>query len=156
MDESKRQEIVNELAKSYNMELETVINYLANSIWLDGIRAKHIKDALTAEVQEELGHAQMLAKRIKTIDGAVPGSMSLKMEQKSLQPPSSSIDMVSVIEGVIAAEEGAIAQYDKIIKMTEGVDPVTQDMCIELMGDEQEHRRLFKGFLLEAKQMQNA
>jgi len=52
-------------------------------------------------------------------------------------------------KGVIAAEEGAIAQYNKIIKVTEGVDYVTQDMVIGILGGEEDHRREFIGFLKE-------
>ena len=143
-------QIIRELRVSYNMELETVINYLANSVWLDGIRAKHIKDSLAAEVTEELGHAKLLANRIKVLEGRMPGSLELKMEQTYLQPPAKSIDVKAVIRGVIEAEEGAVAQYQKIIELCEGVDPVTEDLCITLKGDEEEHRRLFKGFLAEA------
>ena len=36
-----------------------------------------------------------------------------------------------------------------IVETTEGVDPVTQDMVIEILHDEQGHRRLFEGFLRE-------
>jgi bacterioferritin len=153
MKDKKRHQIIAELCISYNMEIETVINYLANSQWLDGIRAKHIKDSLAAEVASELGHAQLLAKRIKTLDGRVPGSLDLKMSQKSLQPPKNPVDVKAVIKGVIAAEEGAIAQYQKIFDLCEGVDPVTQDMVVELKGDEEEHRRLFRGYLAEADTM---
>jgi len=152
-DDPKVREIVEQLKKSYSMEIETVINYLANSVWLDGIRAKHIKDSLAAEIQDELGHAQRLANRIKTLEGKPPGSLGLDLNQKSLQPPDDSVDVKSVIVGVIEAEQGAIDQYQKIIELTEGVDMVTQDMCIELQGDEQEHRRLFKGYLYEAEHM---
>lgn len=146
----KMQAIIDELIVSYNMELETVVNYLANSVWLDGIRAKHIKDSLAAEVTEELGHAQLLANRIKVLEGRPPGSMELKMTQKFLQPPSQAVDVIAVINGVIDAEQGAVDQYQKLIELCEGVDPVTQDLCIKLKGDEEEHRRLFKGFLAEA------
>ncbi len=150
MNEQKRQQIVQLLSKSYNMEIETVINYLANSVYLDGFKAKHVKDILAAEVQEELGHAQRLAHRIRVLEGTVPGSMHLEMTQGGLQPPDDPLDVIAVIEGVIQAEQGAIEQYQKIIDATEGVDPVTQDLCIELKGDEEEHRRTFKGFLAEA------
>ncbi|MEX0777153.1 MAG: ferritin-like domain-containing protein [Phycisphaeraceae bacterium] len=153
MKDSKRKKIVDMLITSYNMEIETVINYLANSTWLDGIRAKHIKDSLAADVTEELGHAQMLARRIKTLDGRIPGSQELKWTQTFMQPPKSSVDIKAVIKGVIAAEEGAIAQYQKIIEETDIVDPVTQDLCTTLKGDEEEHRRLFKGFLAEADEL---
>jgi bacterioferritin len=54
-----------------------------------------------------------------------------------------------VIRGVIEAENGAIEHYTKLIEKTEGVDPVTQDMVIDILHDEQGHRRLFEGFLRE-------
>lgn len=147
---SKEQQIIKELCVSYNMELETVCNYLANSVWLDGIRAKHIKDSLAGEVVEELGHAQLLANRIKVLDGKPPGSMALKMTQKFMQPPAKSVDVKAVIRGVVEAEQGAVEQYQKLIELCDGIDPVTQDLCVKLKGDEEEHRRLFKGFLAEA------
>lgn len=152
IDPAKAEAIVKELVVSYNMELETVCNYVANSVYLDGFRAKHIKDSLSADVQEELMHAQQIANRINVLGGRVPGSQELKMNQKALQPPADPLDVVSVIEGVMEAETAAVDQYQKIIELTEGVDPVTQDMCIELKGDEEEHYRLFKGFHAEMLQ----
>lgn len=147
--DASKEKIIKELKKSYNMELETVVNYLAISVHLDGVRAEEIRKSLGADVTEELGHAQRLARRLKVLDAAIPGSMELKMEQRSLQPPKDMTDVVSVIHGVIEAEEGAIEQYNKLVEMCDGIDWVTQEMCIELMGDEEEHRRLFKGYLTE-------
>jgi bacterioferritin len=66
-----------------------------------------------------------------------------------MQPPSSSTDVVAVIKGVIAAEEAAIAGYERIIKACDGVDYVTQDLAITILADEQNHRREFIGFLKE-------
>lgn len=131
------------------MELETVQNYIANSVNLDGVRSDVIKKALAADIQEELGHAQTLANRIKTISGVVPGSLDLARGQSFLQPPADTTDVVAVIKGVIEAEEAAIAQYNKIIKLTDGRDYVTQDMAISLLAGEEEHRREFIGFLKE-------
>jgi bacterioferritin len=131
------------------MELETVLNYLANSVNLDGVRAEEIKKSLSADVQAELTHASQIANRIKTIDGRVPGSFQFKAGQTSLQPPADTTDVVTVIKGVIDAENAAIAQYEKIIRLCDGYDYVTQDMCITLLADEQHHRREFIGFLKE-------
>jgi bacterioferritin len=133
----------------YGMELETVQNYMAASVNLDGVRSDVIKKALAADIVEELGHAQAIAKRIKTIGGTVPGSFENKRSQESLQPLEDTTDVVSVIKGVIAAEEGAMAQYNKIIKLCDGVDYVTQDMAITLLSGEEDHRREFIGFLTE-------
>src|SRR5437899_9631042 len=110
-----KEQIAAHLVKAYNMEVETVINYLANSLDLEGVRAEFIKQALATDIQEELTHAQRLGHRIKQLGGAVPGSLNLKLEQKSLQPPTDTTDVVSVIRGVLKAEEDAIEQYRLII-----------------------------------------
>lgn len=143
------EDIIKELKIAYEMELETVQNYIAASVNLDGVRSDVIKKSLAADIGEELGHAQQLASRIKVVGGIVPGSFDLETRQKTLQPPADTTDIISVIKGVIDAEEGAIAQYNKIIKMCDGVDYVTQDMVITILGDEQGHRREFIGFLKE-------
>jgi bacterioferritin len=141
--------VIQELCLSYAMELETVQNYIAASVNLDGVRSEVIKKALAADIAVEVQHAQQLAMRIKTIGGLVPGSLDLPRSQKFLQPQKDTTDIVAVIKGVIAAEEGAIAQYNKIIKLCDGVDYVTQDMVIGILGGEEDHRREFIGFLKE-------
>ena len=75
--------------------------------------------------------------------------MEFTPEQTYLQPPEQQTDIVHVIRGVIEAETGAIEHYERIIEATEEVDPVTQDMVIAILRDEQGHRRLFEGFLRE-------
>ncbi len=145
----KRDEIIELLKQAYFAELETVINYVTNSVNPDGVRAQEIKESLEEDVQEELGHAQQFAQRIKELYGVVPGSMDFKAEQRFLQPPEEQTDVVHVIKGVIDAEDGAIEHYTRIVKETEEVDPVTNDMVIEILHDEQGHRRLFEGFLRE-------
>jgi len=142
--------IITLLTRSYEMEIETVANYLANSIHLDGMLAMEVKESLEEDIQEELDHANRLARRIKVLGGKIPGSLALSFGQKTLQPPESTVDVKSVILGVIDAEEGAIDQYQKVIEATgDDKDPVTQDLAVELKGDEEEHRREFVGFLRE-------
>ncbi len=145
----KRDEIIELLKQAYFAELETVINYVTNSVNPDGVRAQEIKEALEEDIQEELTHAQQFAGRIKELYGVVPGSLEFKAEQHSLQPPEHQTDVVHVIKGVIDAETKAIELYTRIIDETDGVDLVTQDMMIEVLRDEQGHRRLFEGFLRE-------
>src|SRR5215211_3213768 len=143
---SKRDEIVGMLTKAYWMELESVMNYLTNSVNPDGVRAREIAEALEEDIDEELGHARLFARRIKDLYGVVPGSLDFAPEQQSLQPPQQQTDIVHVIRGVIEAESGAIELYTRIIEATDGVDPVTNDMMIDILGDEQGHRRMFEGF----------
>jgi bacterioferritin len=145
----KREEIIELLKTAYFMELETVMSYVTNSINPDGVRAQEIKESLEEDIQEELGHAQQFAERIKELYGVVPGSMEFKATQPYLQPPEEQTDIVHVIKGVIEAETGAIEHYTRIVEETDEVDLVTQDMVIDILRDEQGHRRLFEGFLRE-------
>jgi bacterioferritin len=145
----KRQEIIALLTKAYWMEIETVMNYIANSTNPDGVRAQEIIEALAKDIDEELAHAREFAKRIKELYGVVPGSLAFVPQQSSLQPPDNQTDIVHIIRGVIEAENGAIDFYNQIIEAANEVDWVTQDMVINILRDEQAHRRLFEGFLRE-------
>ncbi len=147
MENTTREAIIEGLKKSYWAEIETVMNYMANSHNLDGIRAEEIKDSLKADVTEELNHASMLAKRIRELDGKIDGSMQFTARQVTMQPPADSTDLLSVIKGVIDAEEAAIASYKHLIKLCDGEDYVTQDLAITLLADEESHLREFKGYL---------
>ena len=144
-----RQKIIELLTKGYWMEIETVMSYIANSVNPDGVRAQEIIESLTEDIQEELGHAQQFAARIKELYGVVPGSLDFTAEQSYLQPPEHQTDIVHVIKGVIEAETGAIEHYNTLIRETEEIDPVTQDMVIAILRDEEGHRRLFEGYLRE-------
>ncbi|HEX2097350.1 MAG TPA: ferritin-like domain-containing protein [Solirubrobacterales bacterium] len=144
-----RENVIELLRKAYWMEMETVMSYLQASVNLDGVRAMEIKESLSEDTEEELGHARRFAERIKELYGVVPGSEDFQAEQSFLQPPEHQTDIVHVIRGVIKAETGAIEHYTRMIEETDGVDPVTQDMVTEILADEQKHRRLFEGFLRE-------
>jgi bacterioferritin len=144
-----RDQIVAMLTKAYWMEIETVMSYMANSINPDGVRAQEIIESLKEDIQEELGHAEQFGNRIKELYGVVPGSLEFKAEQSYLQPPEQQTDIVHVIKGVIQAETGAIEHYNALIEFTEGKDPVTNDMVIAILRDEEGHKRLFEGFLRE-------
>ena len=146
---AQREQIIDLLKKAYWMEVETVMSYIANSINPDGVRAQEITESLQQDIMEELGHAQQFAHRIKELYGVVPGSLEFAAEQTYLQPPEHQTDITHVIKGVIEAETGAIEHYNRIIQETDQVDPVTQDMVIDILRDEEGHRRLFEGYLRE-------
>src|SRR5215216_6687035 len=146
---AEREQLIELLTTAYWMEIETVISYTANSINPDGVRAQEIIESLEQDIQEELGHARQFGQRIKELYGVVPGSLDFSAEQSYLQPPDEQTDIVHVIKGVIEAETGAIDHYNRIIEFCEGRDPVTQDMVIDILRDEEGHRRLFEGYLRE-------
>jgi bacterioferritin len=147
--QAEREQLIEMLTKAYWMEIETVMSYIANSINPDGVRAQEIIESLEEDIQEELGHARRFGERIKELYGVVPGSLDFHAEQSYLQPPDEQTDIVHVIKGVIEAETGAIEHYNRIVEYCDDKDLVTQDMVIDILHDEEGHRRLFEGFLRE-------
>jgi bacterioferritin len=144
-EESER--VVEILKKAYGDEMETVMNYQTNAIVLDGVRAEEIKGSLQQDIQEELTHAQQLGQRLKQLDARPPGSAEFVARQDSLQPPEDSTDVISVIRGVLDAEEGAIETYRTLIDAAEAAnDPVTEDLAVTILADEEAHRSEFRGF----------
>ncbi len=148
-NQKKREQLIEMLKQAYWMEIETVMSYIANSVNPDGVRAQEIVESLEEDIQEELGHAQQFATRIKELWGVVPGSLEFEAEQSFLQPPEHQTDIVHVVKGVIEAEKGAIEFYNQIIDFCDDFDLVTQDMVITILRDEEGHLRLFEGFLRE-------
>jgi bacterioferritin len=145
-------QIIDLLQEAYNDELETVMNYLTNSIVLDGVHAEGIKESLDIDVDEELNHARMLGQRLKQLDARPPASFDFETRQEGLQPPADSTNILSVINGVIEYEEDAISTYRSLIEAAEEAnDPVTEDLAVELLSDEEAHRAEFRGFRREYK-----
>jgi bacterioferritin len=142
--------VIELLQKGYGDEMETVMNYQTNAIVLDGVRAEEIKDSLEEDIQEELTHAKQLGQRLKQLGGELPASMDFTARQESLQPPADSTDVPTVINGVLEAEEDAIATYHELIDAAEAAgDPVTEDLAVSILSDEEAHRSKFRGFQKE-------
>jgi bacterioferritin len=123
------------------------MNYQTNAIVLDGVRAEEIKESLQQDIQEELGHAEQLGNRLKQLEARPPSSADFTARQDSLQPPEDSTDVLSVIRGVLDAESDAIDTYRALVDAAEAADdPVTEDLAVTLLADEEAHRTEFRGF----------
>ena len=146
-------EVTDLLTEAYIDELETVMNYLTNAIVLDGVHAEEVKDSLDADVEEELEHARLLGNRLKQLDHSPPGSEAFEAHQSSLQPPEDTTDVQSVIDGVLEAEEGAMETYRALLEAAEEAnDPVTEDVAVTILADEEAHHTEFRGFRKEFPQ----
>ena len=104
------------LQNAYTDETETVMNYQTDAVAPDGVRAEETKESLQQDIQEELTHAGELGQRLKQLGSRPPGSAEFVARQDSLQPPEDSTDVLSVIRGVLDAEEDAIGTYRDLIE----------------------------------------
>jgi bacterioferritin len=138
------------LRKAYSDEIETVMNYQTNAIVLDGVRAEEVKESLQEDIQEELHHAEQLGQRLKQLGARPPSSMEFTARQDTLQPPESSTDVPAVIDGVLEAERAAIETYHDLIDAARDADdPVTEDLAVTILSDEEAHRSKFQGYRKE-------
>lgn len=144
--------VVKLLQEAYCDEIETLMNYQANAIILDGVRTEEIKESLRADVQEELAHSKQLGKRLDELNARPPASMEFTPTQDMLQPPAESTSVLPVVEGVIEAEKEAIETYRKLIEAAEEAnDPVTEDLAVQLLAEEEAHVTEFRGFRRDLK-----
>lgn len=145
------EEVISLLRQAYADEIETVMNYLTNAIVLQGVSAEEVKESLREDAeQEELGHARMLGERLSQLEARPPASMEFEPHQENLQPPEDPGNVLSVIDGVIEAENDAIETYRSLIKAAEEADdPVTEDLAVTILADEEAHRAEFKSFRRE-------
>lgn len=143
-------QVIDLLRKAYSDEMETVINYQTNALVLDGVRAEEIKESLQQDIQEELSHAEQLGQRLKQLGARPPASDEFVPRQESLQPPEDSTDVLAVINGVLDAEADAISTYASLIDAAKAADdPVTEDLAVTILSDEEAHRTEFDGFKKE-------
>lgn len=142
MSDSK---IIELLKAAYIAELQTVEDYLANSIWLDGPGWRPIAEALDVYVAQELAHAKKIAIRLKELGVRSPDLF--KKEAQRILPIHDETDPLIAVDGVLEAERNAIVRYEKLIEACEGRDFTTQDLIIAILADEEKHRKVFEGFL---------
>ena len=145
MDKTK--EIIAELKRSYAIELETLQNYLAHSVNLEGAEAELIRKSLEEEINLKLKHARRLAKRINVLGGRLPGSLELPRNQKSIAAAVDHTDVMAVVRESLARMKLRSNSTKKSSASRKAQDYVTQDMVIDLLSDERELRRVFLSFL---------
>ena len=145
MDKTK--EIIAALKRAYAGEFETLQNYVAHGVHLQGTVPEVIGTSLEASISQKLKNVRRLARRINVLGGRVPGSLELPRAQDYFQPGAEKADAPAVIQGVLRASAAAIARYETIIALTEGNDYLTQDLVIDLLSHERDLHQLFTGLL---------
>lgn len=144
MNASKIMEL---LKAAYAAELETVENFLASSVWLDGPGSRSVAESLDGYITQKLLHAKKIAARLKELGITSPALFHIEPMQKVLQPPEDT-DPLAVVESVLEAERYIIRVYEKLIEVCERRDITTEDLAVEILAAEEKHRSHFEGFLI--------
>ena len=108
------------------------------------VAAGPMRGAVTMELEEhaaeELMHAEMLVERIMTLGGTPLLSPKDWFEMTNCGYETPEDPYVGVLlEQNIEGEQCAIQVYKDLMDFTEGKDPVTYELALEIMTDEIEH-----------------
>ncbi|MFP4179851.1 MAG: ferritin-like domain-containing protein [Spirochaetaceae bacterium] len=146
--ETDVKEIIEDLNRAYADEWLAVYAYTYMAEVVEGRpAAKNLEAELKKLAAEELEHQEELAGRITQLGGTPIGDPTKLVESSNEgypAPPKDPKDIDGVIRTVIEAERGAIAVYNKLLKKTAGVDPVTYNLILHILEEEIDHEDDFE------------
>jgi len=133
-------ELINLMNKALADEWLAYYQYWIGAKLVKGPRMESIIAELKEHAQDELRHAEMLTERILVLGGTPilnPNKWEEYCNCKYLEPtnPESKV----ILEQNIKGERCAIGVYKNLVEMTEGKDPISYKMLVEIMEDEVEH-----------------
>lgn len=130
--------VIRLLNEALATELVCVLRYKRHYFMAKGIHSDPVKAEFLAHASEEMGHADLLAKRIVELGGEPnfsPDGLSARSHAEYVEGDS----LNSMIKENLVAERVAIESYREMIAYLTGRDPTTQRMLEEILAVEEEH-----------------
>lgn len=133
-------ELIDLMNKALADEWLAYYQYWVGAKIVEGPMMNQVKAELEEHANEELKHANMLVERILMLGGTPvlnPNKWEKICNCKYAEPTK--FDAASLLKQNIEGERCAIAVYEKLIKLTEGKDPISFFMFLEILKEELEH-----------------
>lgn len=143
-------EVIRDLTAAYSDEWLAHYQYWLTAKWIEGMDADTLRPVLEKQSEDELGHAGVLADRIKQLGGEPvmhPNKLLEKAGCGYKEPPKDPTDLKKVIEDVLAAEACAIEYYSKMADKYRSTDLVTHEIFEDLLKDEVSDEEEWENFL---------
>jgi len=107
-----------------------------------------VEAELIEHANDELRHADMLVERILQLGGTpiIDPKEWYKKTNCGYEPPSDP-DVWKILDQNIKGEQCAISVYSKLLKETMQIDPVTYQIIVEILRDEEEHEEDLEGIV---------
>jgi len=133
-----RQAVIKMLNEALATELICVLRYKRHYFMAKGIHADPVKDEFLAHAGEEMGHADLVAKRIVELGGEPnfsPDGMRTRSHAEYVECKS----LGEMIKENLIAERIAVESYREMINYLADRDPTTQLMLKGILAMEEEH-----------------
>ena len=131
-------QMLKRLNDSLATELVCVLRYRRHYFMAQGLDSQPIAEEFLQHSNEELGHADMIAKRIKQLGGEPnfnPDQLSANSHAEYVEAHS----LEEMIKENVIAERIAIESYREFIKWIGEADSTTRRMLEDILEVEEEH-----------------
>lgn len=150
----KKDIILATLYKRYAEEILQWYHYWTVAPFLVGEERPNIEKSFKEFADDELNdHAARLLSRIEELDGDIEmlkNIESLKaLSDCKYAVPMQPYSTTQLVIMNIEHEQCAINGYKELCELTHIVDPVTYDMAVDILKDEEEHLTELKNFLAD-------
>jgi bacterioferritin len=133
-----REAVIELLNKALATEIVCVLRYKRHYFMAGGIHAAPVAAEFREHGDEEMRHADLLAKRIVELHGQ-PDFSPEGMSKRSYTEYVEGDCLTAMIKEDLIAERIAIEGYRQMIAYLEGNDPTTQRLLKEILASEEEH-----------------
>jgi bacterioferritin len=130
--------IIKLLNDSLATELVCVLRYRRHHYTAHGLSSPSIAQEFLVHANEELTHADRIAKRIVQLQGE-PDFSPETLTARSHAAYDDSAALESMIKANLIAERVAIEAYSQFIRLVGDKDPATRRLLEDILADEQQH-----------------
>ncbi len=141
---------VDEIIKGliYNASVEFTAYYYFTNLraHCTGLDGEGIKGVIEDARLEDLSHFESCIQRIYELGGILPNDAMEFVRMSGcefLQLPTPHNNLTEILKKCLAAEQGAIVNWNKLCNLTIGKDPATYDVSKDILKEEIEHESWF-------------
>ena len=135
---ANRDAVIKLLNEALATELICVLRYKRHYFMAKGINAEPVKVEFLEHANEEMAHADLIAKRITELGGE-PDFSPNGLSERSHAEYVAGDTLIAMIKEDLIAERIAIESYREMIAYLGDTDPTTQRMLKEILAMEEEH-----------------
>jgi bacterioferritin len=141
-----RDDIVQLLNDSLATELTCVLRYRRHHYTADGLESPAIAEEFLVHANEELGHADRIARRIVQLGGE-PDFRPESFVGRSHADYDDSTELPAMIKSNLIAERIAVEAYRQMVSLIGDKDPTTRRMIEDILADEEKHADELKDWM---------
>lgn len=151
------QKLIDMLNAALAEEWLAYYQYWIGAQMVEGPMRAEVEAELMEHATEELGHADLVAKRIIELNGTPllnPSEWAAASRCKYEAPTDPYVE--EILAQNIRGERCAIQRYQDIAAYTDGKDYVTHAMAIQILADEVEHEKDLDDFVTDINAMKRS